>query len=103
VNNLYVNAVNHGFDPVAYLDRLPAAAIVEYHLAGHDDRGHTLIDTHGQPATEAVWTLYAQTLARVGPRPTLIEWDVDVPALDVLLSEMQRADAALAGTVHAAP
>jgi uncharacterized protein (UPF0276 family) len=102
VNNLYVNAVNHDFNPVAYLDQLPAAAIVEYHLAGHEDRGHTLIDTHGRPVAEAVWMLYAQTLARLGPRPTLVEWDVDLPDLGVLLGEMRRADAALAGMGHAA-
>jgi len=95
INNIFVNAVNHRFDPVAYLAGIPADAVVEYHLAGFEDRGHTLIDTHGQRVSEPVWVLYAEALRRMGPRPTLIEWDADIPELAVLLDEMRRADDAM--------
>lgn len=92
VNNLYVNAVNHGFDPLDYLRAIPAKSVVEYHLAGHDDRGHTLIDTHGSPVSAAVWDLYLEALRIIGPRPTLIERDTAIPPLDTLIVEMQHAD-----------
>lgn len=96
VNNIFVSASNVGFDPVAYLDALPAAAIGEIHLAGHarnDADGETiLIDDHGSRVSDAVWSLYRHAIARFGPRPTLIEWDTDVPALEVLLDEAARAD-----------
>jgi uncharacterized protein (UPF0276 family) len=96
VNNLYVNAVNVGADPLATLAALPADAIGEVHLAGHlrreiDGRA-LLIDDHGSHVTEAVWALYAQVLERFGPVATLIEWDTDVPAPEVLLDEAARAD-----------
>lgn len=91
INNLYVNSVNHGFDPLAYLADVPADAVVEYHLAGYEDCGHTLIDTHGSRVSEPVWALYAEALRRIGPRPTLIEWDTSIPELAVLLDEMDRA------------
>lgn len=93
VNNLYVNAVNLGFDAAAALDVLPAGAIGEIHLAGHTATDDGLIDTHSARVCEAVWSLYARTLARTGPRPTLIEWDADIPVLDVLLDEAGRASA----------
>ncbi|TXH04650.1 MAG: DUF692 domain-containing protein [Nevskiaceae bacterium] len=92
INNLYINSVNHGFDPLDYLAGIRADVIVEYHLAGYENRGHTLIDTHGAPVSEPVWALYAETLQRIGLRPTLIEWDTDVPELSVLLAEMKRAE-----------
>ncbi len=96
VNNVYVNARNHGTDPVAYLDRIPGAAVEEFHLAGFDLAGGMLIDTHGNRVAEPVWDLFRHAVARIGPRPTLIEWDTDIPALDVLLEEAARADAILA-------
>ncbi|TCO80575.1 hypothetical protein EV699_11353 [Plasticicumulans lactativorans] len=106
VNNLYVNARNHGVDPHAFLAALPPAAIAEIHLAGHTEktlRGTSLlIDTHDRPVCPAVWTLYAEAIARFGPRPTLIEWDSALPPLDVLLAEAARADAVLEGRRHAA-
>jgi len=100
VNNIYVSACNHGFDASAYLAALPPAAVGEIHLAGHAvkklDDGQTLrIDDHGSRVAPAVWALYAEALARFGPVPTLIEWDTNVPSLEVLLDEAVRADAVL--------
>ncbi len=97
LNNIYVAARNHGFDPAAYLAAIPADAVQELHLAGHDEvlieGAPLLIDTHGSPVCEPVWQLYREALRRYGPKPTLIEWDTDLPALDVLLGEARRADA----------
>jgi len=92
INNIYVNARNHGFDPTVYLQAMPQASVVEYHLAGYEDRGHTLIDTHGAAVHEPVWALFQHALTAIGPRPTLIEWDTDIPALPVLLAEMMHAE-----------
>ena len=91
VNNVYVNAVNHGFDPLDYLAAIPGNAVAEIHLAGFDASGPCLIDTHGAPVAPPVWTLYRATIERFGPKPTLIEWDTDIPALDVLLGEAAKA------------
>ena len=91
VNNLYVNAINHGIDALAYLDRIPASAVMEIHLAGFDSAGGMLIDTHGREVAEPVWGLYRHALARFGPTPTLVEWDTDIPALSVLLEQAGRA------------
>lgn len=96
INNVYVNARNLGFDPRSYLDRVPRSAVREIHLAGHE-RCHIagreiLIDTHGDRVCDDVWRLYAAAVERFGPLPTLIEWDTDVPALDVLVDEARRAD-----------
>lgn len=102
VNNVYVNARNHGTDAVAYLARIPPEAVEEIHLAGFDRAGGLLVDTHGRRVAEPVWALYRQAVARIGPRPTLIEWDTDIPPLDVLLEEAARADAILA-QCHARP
>jgi hypothetical protein len=101
VNNLYVSAANHGFDAAAYLRALPGSAIAEFHLAGHRVRkledGRVLrIDDHGSRVAPAVWSLFVQAIRLVGRRPTLIEWDTDVPRLAVLLAEAARADAILA-------
>jgi uncharacterized protein (UPF0276 family) len=105
VNNIYVSAMNHGFDARQYIDAIPAEAVGEIHLAGHiakDIEGTALlIDSHSQPVTEAVWELYAYALERIGPRPTLIEWDSDLPAFEVLQAEAAKAGSYL-GTRHAA-
>lgn len=98
VNNVFISAHNLGYAPEVYLDALPAHAIGEIHLAGHarDPGGSDLlIDTHGAPVTEAVWALYARLIARVGPRPTLIERDDDIPDFATLMSERDRAAAVL--------
>ena len=97
VNNIYVSACNHGFDALAYLRALPAQAIAEFHLAGHRVRklegGRSIrIDDHGSRVAPEVWALYAEALALFGPRPTLIEWDTDVPTLAVLLEEAAHAE-----------
>jgi uncharacterized protein len=91
VNNIYVSAVNHGFDALRYLDAIPPAAVREIHLAGFDSNGQCLIDTHGRPVAGPVWNLYGEALSRVGPVPTLIEWDTDLPRLSVLLEEAHKA------------
>ena len=100
VNNIYVSASNHGWDPQTYLNALPAAAVGEIHLAGHAlrtlDNGSVLrIDNHGARVAAEVWTLYSEALRRFGRMPTLIEWDTDIPALDVLLDEAAQASALL--------
>jgi len=95
VNNVYVNAVNHGFDARAYVAAIPADAVQEIHLAGFDASGPCLIDTHGTPVAPEVWSLYREAIAYLGPRPTLMEWDSDIPPLDVLIAEAERAQAIL--------
>jgi uncharacterized protein len=106
VNNIHVTAHNLRLDARDWL-ALPAAAVTQYHLAGHAvndaDGEPILIDDHGSRVGDAVWTLFEQVARRLGSRPTLIEWDTDVPALSVLLDEAQRADRALrAAGDHAA-
>ncbi len=91
VNNVYVNAVNHGFDPLAFVATMPGDAVAEIHLAGFDASGPCLIDNHGARVAPPVWDLYRATIERFGPKPTLIEWDTDLPALEVLLEEAAMA------------
>lgn len=95
VNNIYVSAVNHGFDALRYLSAIPRRAVQEIHLAGFDRLGDLLIDTHGKLVAEPVWALYREALARFGAVPTLIEWDTDIPELGVLLGEAEKADACI--------
>ena len=92
VNNIYVNAINHGFDAVTYLNAIDPGSVGEIHLAGFQDTGEILIDTHGSAVSENVWKLYAHAIRRLGPVPTLIEWDTDIPALGVLLGEADKAN-----------
>ena len=91
VNNIYVSAVNHNFDPKDYLDAIPSERVRQIHLAGYEDRGTHLLDTHGHAITEPVWDLYAKAVQKVGMIPTLIEWDNDVPELETLLAEADKA------------
>ena len=109
VNNVHVTAQNLALDPIAYLDALPAAAVGEIHLAGHSvndvDGRPLLIDDHGSPVGPAVWRLYEHAVRRFGAVPTLVEWDTDIPPLEVLVAEARRADARrgeVLGAVHAA-
>lgn len=96
VNNLYVNQLNLGRDARAAMQALPARGVVaEIHLAGFIRRDGLVIDSHSQPVCEAVWGLYQEALARFGPTPTLIEWDLDIPPLDTLLAEAARAQRVL--------
>ena len=101
VNNVFVSATNLGFDPRGYVDAFPLDAVGEIHLGGHDadqdDHGAPLlIDSHGAPIADPVWTLLDHVLARSGPRPVLVEWDNDVPGWPVLADEARRAEKALA-------
>ena len=91
VNNVYVSSVNHGFDPVAYLDALPSDRVVQYHLAGHTDKGTHLLDTHSARMKKDVWKLYAHAIARTGPRATLYEWDEDIPDFATVHGEAKKA------------
>jgi uncharacterized protein (UPF0276 family) len=101
VNNVFVQSVNHCFDAAAFIDAFPVEHVAEIHLGGHaadsdDDGSALLIDDHGRAVADPVWALYARTLARAGAKPTLIEWDNDVPGWDVLFAEAKRADGAIA-------
>lgn len=106
VNNVFVSAINHGFDPRAYLSAFPLAAVGEIHLAGHETEdlpsGPLLIDSHGRAVAEPVWTLYSEVIARTGPLPTLVEWDTDVPPFAILLEEAEKA-AAILGAARERP
>jgi uncharacterized protein (UPF0276 family) len=93
VNNVYVSARNHGFDPSAYLAGLPRDRIGQIHLAGHTDRGTHLLDTHDGPVIDPVWDLYRQALRRFGRVSTLVEWDDHIPELEVVCAEAERARA----------
>ncbi|MFN7183694.1 MAG: DUF692 domain-containing protein [Thermomonas haemolytica] len=100
VNNAYVSCRNHGRDPRAYLAALPLQAVGEFHLAGHAevpdaDGDMLLVDDHGSVVPVPVWALYREMLVRTGPRPTLIEWDTDVPVYPVLRAQAVQADACL--------
>ena len=91
VNNLYVNQLNHGSDALAAMRAIPVEAVAEIHLAGHLVTDSCVIDTHSDRVAEPVWRLYQAALERFGAVATLIEWDTDIPPLDVLLDEAQRA------------
>ncbi|MFW5654693.1 MAG: DUF692 domain-containing protein [Roseicyclus sp.] len=104
INNVFVSATNLGWDPRAYVDAIPGDAVGEIHLAGHDTEADEhgaplLIDSHGRAVAEPVWALHAHAVARLGPRPTLIEWDTDVPDWPVLRAEAARAAEALSTAV----
>lgn len=92
VNNLYVNQRNHGEDPLAAIAALPLGSVGEIHLAGHLQAEHAVIDHHGAAVAEPVWALYRAVLARFGRVPALVEWDTDIPELDVLLREAAKAN-----------
>lgn len=92
VNNVYVNAVNHGFDPTEYIDAVTADSVEEIHLAGFDETEDCLIDTHGRLVQEPVWALYRYAIRRLGARPTLIEWDTDIPPIATLVAQAHHAD-----------
>ena len=91
VNNVYVSANNHGYDPRAYLDGVPPERVHQIHLAGHSRNGSLIVDTHDHPVPDPVWNLYADAIARLGPVSTMIERDDDIPPLDVLLDELGKA------------
>ncbi len=96
VNNIWVNAANFGFDARRYLDAIDPGHVAQYHLGGHERRDGMLIDTHGARVSLPVWSLYREAVERIGSRPTLIEWDTELPPLDTLLDEARTAREVLA-------
>jgi hypothetical protein len=97
INNIYVSSRNNGFNPGDYLRGIPAERVAEMHLAGYATRHHgaheLLVDTHSTRVSSGVWALYEQAMRLFGPVPTLIEWDIDLPPLEILLDEASRAEA----------
>jgi uncharacterized protein len=91
VNNVYVSAFNHGFAPETYIDAIPADRIGQVHLAGHTDRGTYLFDSHIGPVPDPVWALFRRLTERIGPVPTLIEWDEEIPPYEVVVADSRRA------------
>jgi hypothetical protein len=102
VNNVYVSSFNHGFDANAYIDAIPADRVVQYHLAGHTNKGTHIIDTHSDHAIEPVWELFKRAWARTGPVSTLYEWDENIPDFEVLHAEALKAKAIREAPVLAA-
>ena len=91
VNNVYVSAFNHGFDPNVYIDAIPVDRIVQYHLAGHTHKGTHIIDTHSDHVIDEVWALYRRAYGRTGGVATLVEWDEDIPSFEVVHAEVLKA------------
>jgi len=91
VNNVYVSAFNHGFDPVAYIDAIPGERVCQYHLAGHTNKGTHIIDTHNDHVVDPVWELFGHTIHHVGLRATLLEWDADIPPFGIVHQEVLKA------------
>ncbi|MCB1198504.1 MAG: DUF692 domain-containing protein [Deltaproteobacteria bacterium] len=100
INNIFVNAHNHQFDPIEYIHGIDPHKIGYFHLAGHFDKGTYLFDTHGDRMAEQAWQLYEKTVQHTGLKPTLIEWDNDIPSFDTLMDErsiaIQRGQHAIA-------
>ncbi len=103
INNIYVNSFNHGYDPLDYLAGVPVARVQQFHLAGHRHLGTHLIDTHDEPVSDPVWTLYAHAVSRFGRISTMIERDDNFPPLAELLAELDAARAAVAEAVQREP
>ncbi len=103
VNNVFVNAYNHGFDPARYIDAVPSDRVIQMHLAGHTDKGTHLLDTHSDHVRDEVWELYRRALRRTGSVATLIEWDESIPGWDVLAAEAAIARAVREGAVLTRP
>jgi uncharacterized protein len=103
VNNIYVSAVNHEFDPLTYLAAIPVERVQQIHLAGHENHGDYLIDTHDHPVPDPVWELYAHAVRRFGPVSTMIERDDHIPPLAELCAELDQARALSAAALAAAP
>jgi uncharacterized protein len=91
LNNVYVSAFNHGFDPEHYVDQIPPDRVLHHHLAGHTNKGTHILDTHSDHVIDPVWDLYERFHARSGGRSTLVEWDEDIPPFEILLAEVAKA------------
>lgn len=91
VNNIYVSSFNHDFDPLEYLRGIPPERVWQHHLAGHQHTGNLIIDTHDEPVIDAVWQLYEKTAELLGPVSTMIERDGNIPPLEDVIAELNRA------------
>lgn len=90
INNIYVSAFNHNFDPLTYLQAIPGERVYQFHLAGHTHEGNLIIDTHDHPVADPVFELYTAALQRFGQVSTMIERDDNIPPLPVLLDELEQ-------------
>lgn len=102
VNNIFVSGFNHGFDPIDFIEGLPAERIAQIHLAGHKHNETHIVDTHDAPVIEAVWSLYGEAISRLGPITTMIERDADIPPLADMEAELDRARAIAAKALEQA-
>ena len=102
VNNIYVSSRNHGFDPLAYVNAVPAERVGQIHIAGHSQFERYTLDTHDHPVLDPVWALYARTIERCGPTSTLLEWDDRIPAFDEVHREALKANRFLGAAEPAA-
>ncbi|MDL5051016.1 DUF692 family protein [Oscillatoria amoena NRMC-F 0135] len=102
VNNVYVSARNHGFEPQTYIDAIPQARVVQMHLAGHTDYGTHILDTHSTRVVDEVWSLYAYASSRFGQVSTLLEWDEDIPSFPEVHAEARKARLFRTEAAHAA-
>src|SRR6266851_4781397 len=100
INNIYVSAFNHRFDPLVYIDAIPVERVVQFHLAGHSDHGTYLLDTHDHPIREEVWSLYEYAVRRFGRVSTLIEWDDNIPEFAELAATVEEAGRRPAAVVN---
>ena len=91
VNNIYVSSVNHEFDPMDYVNHVPAERVAQIHIAGHSRYEKYILDTHDHPVIDPVWKLYARAIERTGPTPTLLEWDDHIPSFDEVHHEALKA------------
>jgi uncharacterized protein (UPF0276 family) len=91
VNNIYVSSVNHEFDPMVYVNAIPAERVAQIHIAGHSRYEKYILDTHDHPVIDPVWKLYARAIDRCGPTPTLLEWDDRIPSFNAVHSEAMKA------------
>ncbi|MDB6150502.1 MAG: hypothetical protein JWQ44_1950 [Chthoniobacter sp.] len=92
VNNIYVSAKNHGFDPVVYVDHVPVERVAQIHIAGHTNYERYILDTHDHPVLDPVWNLYAHATGRIGRTATLLEWDDRIPSFDEVHREALKAN-----------
>ncbi len=92
VNNIYVSSVNHGFDPLDYVNFVPADRVAQIHIAGHSRYQRFIIDTHDHPVTDPVWKLYARAIERCGPTATLLEWDASIPSFEEVWTEAKKSE-----------
>lgn len=100
VNNIYVSAMNHDFDPYEYLRELPLHRVAQIHLAGHSEYEKFIVDTHDAPVRDEVWQIYAETIKLIGKTNTLLEWDANIPSLETVHAEALKANAILNSSKH---